>query len=159
MSPEDFGVCYLTKKWGRTLMCAQVDKAGVEGNPKRVYKLVDPEEWFRNIGNDNLPKTLGEHDFMGFEPVSNMSTGALQLQVFANNILKNALNNSLQQGGDNFIPLPKIQNLVANTLQDKCAFAKAAIKGFRLEQKVIFMDRSKIDAYANWRRSIPTVEL
>ena len=85
--------------------------------------------------------------------------GALQLQVFANNILKNALNNSLQQGGDNFIPLPKIQNLVANTLQDKCAFAKAAIKGFRLEQKVIFMDRSKIDAYANWRRSIPTVEL
>lgn len=159
MSPEDFGVCYLTKKWGRTLMCAQVDKAGVEGNPKRVYKLVDPEEWFRNIGNDNLPKTLGEHDFMGFEPVSNMSKGALQLQVFANNILKNALNNSLQQGGDNFIPLPKIQNLAASTFQDKCAFAKAAIKGFRLEQKVIFMDRSKIDAYANWRRSIPTVEL
>lgn len=159
MSPEDFGVCYLTKRWGRTLMCAQVDKSGVEGNPKRVYKLVDAEEWFRNIGNEKQSQTLGEHDFMGFEPVSNMSRGALRLQAFANNILTNAINNSLQQGEEKFVPLPKIQDLAANTLQEKCAFAKAAIKGFRLEQKVLFMDRSKIDAYANWRRSIPTVEL
>lgn len=159
MSPKDFGVCYLTKKWGRTLMCAQVDKAGVEGNPKRVYKLVEPEEWFKNVGNPKAPKTLGEHDFMGFEPVSNMSRGALLLQTFANNILKNAVENSLRQGGDRFIPLPKIQNLAADTVLQKSAFAKAAIKGFRLEQKVRFTDRSRIDAYANWRRSIPRVEL
>lgn len=160
MSPRDFGVCYLTKKWGRTLMCAQVDKAGIEGNPARVLRRVDDDDdWFENIAKKKVLPKIGEHDFMGFEPVSNMSRGALRLQGFANNILKNAIDNSLRQGGETFIPLPKIQDLAADTFKQKCAFAKAAIQGFRLEQKVLHMDRSKIDAYANYRRSIPVVEI
>ena len=36
-------------------------------------------------------KELGEHNFLGFEPIGNMSKGALKLQKFANNILKNAI--------------------------------------------------------------------
>lgn len=156
MEPKDFGVCYLTKYFGRTLMCAQIDKSGVENNPARKAEAFDADEWFRG---KNRKTELGEHDFLGFEPVANMSKGALKLQLFANNILKNAVRNSQKQGGDKFIPLPKIQNLAADSLIQKCDFAKAAITGFRLYNQVMNTDRSKIDAYANWRRSIPRVEL
>lgn len=156
MEPKDFGVCYLTKGLGRTLMCAQVDKSGVENNPVRAAEAFDADEWFRGKSRKT---ELGEHDFLGFEPVANMSKGALKLQLFANNILKNAVRNSQKQGGDNFIPLPKIQNLAADSLTQKCDFAKAAITGFRLYNQIMNMDRSRIDAYANWRRSIPRVEL
>ena len=159
MEPQDFGVCYLTKKWGRTLMCTQIDKAGVEGNPQRKYVQINLEEWFKNIDNPQTPERLGEHDFMGFVPVENMSKGALKLQKIANNVLKNVIKNSLQQDGGGFIPLPKIQNLAADNFKQKCEFAKAAIKGYQIEQRVLHYDRSKIDAYANMRRAIPRVRI
>ena len=161
MAPKDFGICYLPKKWGRTFLCAQVDKAGVEHNPPRELTEIDPDEWFKNRGRN--PQTgereLGEHDFMAFEPAANMSRGAKKLQRFANNILKNAVKNSLAQKGEKFIPLPKIQSLVSLSPRDKCEFARAAIIGFRLEQQLLRTDLQKIDNYANWRRSIPTVSL
>lgn len=156
MAPKDFGVCYLTKDWGRTLMCSQFGKAGVEKNPRKEIEVFDAEEWF---SGKERKKTLSEHDFLGFEAVENMSRSALRLQLFANNILKNAVRNSQKQGGDKFVPLPKIQNLAADNLSQKCDFARAAITGCRLERGVMRTDRSQIDAYANWRRSIPRVEL
>ena len=160
MAPKDFGVCYLPKQWGRTLLCAQVDKAGVEHNPPREYRKVDVNEWFENRGriSEDGEFLLGEHDFMGFTPAQNMSKGARRLQRFADNILYNALKNSLAQK-DRFVPLPKIQSLVSRSPRDKCEFARAAIVGFRLEQQLWRTDKSKIDQHANLRRSIPTVEL
>lgn len=159
MKPRDFGVCYMTKKWGRTLMCTQIDKAGIEGNPPPEYKLVDVNDWFKH--RDDKPKvfTLGEHDFLGFKPAVNMSKGALWLQRMAGNILISSIKNSLLQKNDNFIPIPNIQNLVSKNIKDKIYFAKAALIGFKLEQQLFMTDKSKIDAYANSRRSIPSVRL
>lgn len=154
MEPQDFGVCYLPKKWGRTLMSAKFDKSGIEGNPAK--EVCSIEEFF--LGKRRR-QVLGEHDFLGFEPTENMSKGALKLQVFANNILKNSVRNSQKQGGDKFIPLPKIQNLAANSLSQKYDFAKAAFIGYKLENQMLREDRSRIDQYANWRRSLPVVEL
>ncbi len=161
MAPKDFGVCFIPKKYGQTLMCAQVDKAGVEGNPKRQLKEISGDEWFKQIHGveDNKIKTIGEHDFLGFEPVSNMSKGSLKLQQFANNILKNAVKNSQQQTEENFVPLPAIQNLATTNLQQKCKFAKAAIIGYKLMKQMLLSDLKEIDAYADWRRSIPVIEL
>ena len=156
MKHKDFGVCYQNKIWGRTLACAQIDKFGVEGNPPREIVAAPIDEFF---SGKRKSKELGEHDFMGFEPVENMSKGALLLQKFANNILKNAVKNSCLQKGEDFVPLPAIQNLAADTLRQKCEFARAVITGYRLEQQMMRSDRSKIDAFANWRRSIPTVTL
>ena len=117
------------------------------------------EEIFEGRKGGNERKEIGEHEFMGFEPVENMSKGALQLQKFANNILKNAVINSCRQKVADFVPLPAIQNLAADTLRQKCEFARAVITGYRLEQQMRRSDRSKIDAFANWRRSMKTVTL
>lgn len=159
MERKDFGVCYQTKNWGRTLACSQIDKAGVEGNPAREMKESCLEEIFEGRKGGNERKEIGEHEFMGFEPVENMSKGALQLQKFANNILKNAVINSCRQKVFDFVPLPAIQNLAADSLRQKCEFARAVITGYRLEQQMMRSDRSKIDAFANWRRSMKTVTL
>lgn len=109
--------------------------------------------------NTGKEKELGEHNFLGFEPIGNMSKGALKLQKFANNILKNAIKNSQQQSEGNFIPLPNIQHLTANTLRERLEFAQAAITGHKLLLQVQHTDKSKIDTYANSRRSIPVIEL
>ena len=161
MSPKDFGVCFLPKIYGQTLMCAQVDKYGIEGNPPREIEPIDGDKWFKQIHGIETAKekTLGEHDFLGFEPVKNMSKGALKLQYFANNILKNAIKNSQRQNEKKFVPLPNIQNLAANSLQQRYMFARAVITGYKLLQQVRHTDKSQIDQYANWRRSIPTVGL
>lgn len=159
MSHKDFGVCYLPKKWGRTLMCAQVDRAGIEGNQDKEIQLISAEEWFAGLRNTEQKKTLGEHDFMGFIPKDNMSRGAMKLQSFANNILKNAVRNSLQQGKEAWVPLPNIQNLAADNLQQKFEFAKAVINGFKLELEMERTNKNKIDEFACYRKSIKTVEL
>lgn len=161
MSPKDFGVCFIPKSFGQALMCAQVDKFGIEGNPSRKAERISGSEWFKQVhGVDTgREKRLSEHNFLGFEPVGNMSKGALKLQTFANNILKNAIKNSQSQSGDNFIPLPNIQPLTANTLGQRLEFARAAIIGYKLMMQMQREDRSKIDAHANWRRSIPVIEL
>lgn len=161
MKPKDFGVCFIPKCFGQTLMCAKIDKSGIEGNPPREIKLLSPQEWFMQMNDINTgkEKELGEHNFLGFEPIGNMSKGALKLQKFANNILKNAIKNSQQQSEGNFIPLPNIQHLTANTLRERLEFAQAAITGHKLLLQVQHTDKSKIDTYANSRRSIPVIEL
>ncbi len=159
MAPKDFGVCYLPKVMGRTLMCSQIDKFGVEGNPARPIRVLSDEDLFWGKNAENKEKKLGEHEFMGFEPVGNMSKGALKLQSFANNILQNAVENSRKQGGSEFVPLPKIQNLATLNLRQKYEFARAAATGYHLLVRVNYADKSRIDDYANWRRSLPTVTI
>ncbi len=153
MSPKDFDVCYLPKRWGRTLMCSRVDK-----HKKKVYVAIPVDEWFANLHKPRKRETLGEHDFMGFIPVKNMSKGAIKLQKMANNILKNAVKNSLQQR-ERFVPLPKIQNLVADTIGQKAMFAKAAVVGYALQQRLFWTDIKKIDQHATERMSIPRVNI
>ena len=161
MAPQDFGVCFIPKAFGQSLICAQVDKAGVEGNPERQAQTISGDEWFKQLHgvSDNKVKTLGEHEFLGFEPVSNMSKGALKLQGFANNILLNAVKNSQKQTEENFVPLPAIQNLATTNFQQKCKFAKAVIIGHKLMLQLRRTDHKEIDNHANWRRSLPTIGL
>lgn len=160
MEPKDFGVCFIPKIYGQTLMCAKVDKAGIEGNPPREFRAITAEEWFKQIHNvDVKKKELGEHDFLGFEPVENMSRGALKLQSFANNILKNAIRNSQMQSDEKFVPLPYIQHLTAGTLQQKYEFVRAAAIGYKLLLQLRRADKRKIDEHADMRHSIPTIEL
>ena len=45
------------------------------------------------------------------------------------------------------------------SFSDKVLFAKACLVGYKLEQELYKVDKKEIDAYANWRRSIPVVEL
>ncbi len=153
MKPKDFDVCYLPKKWGRTLMCSRVNK-----NKRSVYVAIPVDEWFNNLHKRRKRDTLGEHDFMGFTPAKNMSKGAIKLQKMANNILVNAVKNSLRQKGG-FVSLPKIQDLAADTIGQKAAFAKAAIVGFSLFQRLLLADRKKIEQHAVERMSIPTVKI
>ena len=159
MAPKDFGVCYMPKNWGRTLMCSQIDKYGIEGNPPRQRKLMSAEEWFNGTAKAKTTDEIGEHDWIGFEPTSNMSKAACKMQKFANNILINAVKNSLSQDETGFVPLPKIQNLAASNGREKYDFAEAAIIGYRLEKQMMFTGKEKIDQYANWRRSIPVIEM
>lgn len=156
MSPHKFGVCFIPRSSGQTLMCARVD------NGTKQKRLEENNDLFfkpRYDANGKREKLLGEHDFLGFEPVENMSKGALKLQKFANNILKNAIKNSQQQTNETFIPLPNIQNLTADNLRQRYEFARAAVIGYKLQKQLLFEDKRKIDQYANWRRSMPVVHL
>ena len=153
MKPHNFGICYIGKKWGKSLICSRVN------NKKKALKQINDIDLYKERELAYKLGYIGEHEFMGFEPAPNMSSSAKKLQQFANNILYNAIHNSLKQNEDNFVPLPKIQNLVSKNFQQKCDFAKAAITGYLIEQKTLFSDLKKIDQYANWRRSIPKVTL
>ena len=46
MKGKDFGVCFLPKKSGNILMCAQVDKSGIEGNPPKVWVAKEIGDFF-----------------------------------------------------------------------------------------------------------------
>ncbi len=167
MKPRDFGVCFLPKysTMGQTFMCTKVDKAGIEGNPKRVYVLrpingdffedrrkAKEEAEKNDFQEPEKDTSLGEHDFLGFENTENMSRGARQMQQFANNILKNAVLNSTQQQENNFIPLPTTINLATDTFKQKYIFAKAAVVGDYLSKRLALCDKDKIDTYAYYRR-------
>lgn len=168
MKPRDFGVCFLpgSSVMGQTFMCTKVDKAGIEGNPKRVYvsQMISGDffadyaeakaEAEKNDFKEPEQETcLGEHDFLGFENISNMSRGARQMQLFANNILKNAVINSTQQQENNFVPLPATIRLATDNIKQKYDFAKAAVIGDYLLKRLAFCNRSQIDAYASYRRA------
>ena len=96
---EDFGLSYLSYRRGNIFYCAQYSKCGVEGNP-RVFKAVDPTEWFENVHrkkDKSETPILAEHDFLGFVPYPNMSKAALKLQKIGVRILLNALEDALSE--------------------------------------------------------------
>lgn len=187
MVHKDFGVCCISEYNIKTLMCAQVDKAGIEGNPpyQWIVRKIDEDDGFFAEGanasflqkvdekvdifaeiakarreaelNDYKEpeddNRLDEHSFIGFVPKAEMSRGAMQMQQFANNLLKNAVKNSLAQTKEKYIPLPPIHNLCADTFKEKCKFAKAAITGFRLLAQMKTCSLKKIDAHGYARRN------
>ena len=148
MKPHYFGVGYMPKYWGRTLIGDMVSNQW--GQVKEVEEVGD---LFKSKKG-----SVSEHGFLGYEVKQEMSDTGRLLQRFAGNILVNGVMNSLKQD-EKFIEIPDIRKLTARTFKDRIEFAKSAIIGFRLEKKLNNVDKKEIDDYANWRRSIPVVEL
>ncbi len=168
MAHKDFGVCCFSEYNTKALMCAQINKAGIEGNPPPqwiVRKINEDGDFLAEIAkarqeaiaNDlkepEEDNRVDEHSFIGFIPKVEMSKGAKKMQQFANNLLKNAIKNSLAQTDEKYIPLSPIQNLCADTFIQKCEFAKAAITGFRLAKQMKTCKQEEIDAHGYARRS------
>lgn len=162
MTEPDFGLCRLPSRGGNVFMCAKIDKSGIEGNPPKAYKLVPVEEFWdklshRDEADDSREPedndTADEHSFLGFAPKSNMSRGALKMQHFANNILKNAVLNSLAQSRDETIPLPDVKHLAAQTRQEKFAFARAYLTGYQLSAKFLAVSKKKLMQFINWHQN------
>ena len=170
MNPSDFGIAYIKHKNIKTLMCAQVDKRGVEGNPPPVYVVRSVEDLFRDTmevmsdkNNDETKEPeeedyVSEHSFMGFSPKSNMSRGAKKIQKIAGNILENSLLNSVRQNNDEFVPLPSFLTLAAGDRTERFEIAKAYIKGWKMIAKTMAEDPSKLAAYKAYRQK-HTIEL
>ena len=158
MTKPDFGLCRLPSREGNVFMCAKIDKSGIEGNPPKVYSLVPVEEFWDKLSHKNKADdsrepeendTADEHSFLGFAPKSNMSRGALKMQHFANNILKNAVLNSLAQNRNETIPLPDVKHLAAHTRQEKFAFARAYLTGYQLSAKFLTFSKKKLMQFIN----------
>ncbi|MBQ8751066.1 MAG: hypothetical protein IJZ30_05475 [Alphaproteobacteria bacterium] len=147
MKPQHFGVMYMPKRWGRTLIGDVVSSSC--GEIKEVEEISDLFTFKRGID---------EHMFWGYEPIEGMSKTGELLQKFGANVLYNGIDNSLKQD-KKFVQIPNIRTLTARNFGDRVLFAKSAIIGYKLEQKLRRVDRKEIDAYANWRRSIPVVTL
>ena len=101
---------------------------------------------------------MSEHEFLGFESMDGMSKTGELLQHFGANVLYNGIDNSLKQD-KKFVQIPNIRTLTARNFGDRVLFAKSAIIGYKLEKMLEKVDKKEIDAYANWRRSIPVVTL
>lgn len=154
---------YYHRNW---FMCGQIDKAGIEGNPPRV--LIAREingDYFAEVAAANQKvredemkepeedKTLGEHDFVGFKPKSNMSRAALKMQKFFGNVLKNAVLNSCEQPAEGFAPLPSTKNLLADTTKEKLEIVKAWCTNFKLVQQFAHRNNNKLQQYMAWHQN------
>ena len=170
MKGKDFGVCYLPQKRGNSLICAKIDKSGIEGNPPKVWiakeigeflderALAIAESQKDDWREPEDEKIADEHSFLGFTPKNNMSKGALTMQTFANNILENTILNSHQQSLYQAIPLPSVQHLAANNFGERAEFAKAQLKGYKLMVESTFMNTNKVCQHKAWRVN-HTIEL
>ena len=147
MTPHYFGVGYMPKKWGRTLICDMVSSSW-----GAVKEINDASDLFVPKGGVN------EHEFIGFEPKKGMSASGLLMQRLGGNVLVNGVYNSLKQD-EKFVSIPNIEKLIVRNFNDRVDFAKACIIGFRLEKKLDKVDKQKIDQFADWRRSLPVIEL
>ena len=125
---EDFGLCYLPKKYGNVFYCAQYSQNGVEGNP-RVLQRIDPEEWYENLHKDSAEEQkdlhISEHGFLGFIPHAKMSNAAIKMQQIGCRILKNAILNAISK---DYKTLSTFE-LSASKIEDELIFLKAKIKG------------------------------
>lgn len=155
MKALDFGMLRLPEHGGNVLMCTKVDKSGIEGNPKKIIvaRRIDEGDLFfsapkPNAGlapdNETKEKVLGEHEFLGFKKASNMSKGAEELQIFANNILKNAVLNSLCQNDASAKALPTVKTLACDTSKQYAAFSRAYLKGWQLHTQCVFTNQKKL---------------
>jgi len=161
MEKLDFGLIRLPQYCGNLFMCTQVSKQGIEGNPPPQYIL-------REVNGDDLfirqpkeekatdepqeEKFANEHSFLGFIPKVNMSKGALKMQTFANNILKNGVLNSLKQSKEKFVPLPNVRHLAAETKKQFFDFSKAYLKSNQLFFKYRMADKQKLNNFIRWHQ-------
>lgn len=169
MKLPDFGVLRLPERGGNVLMCTKIDKSGIEGNPKKIIvaRRIDEGDLFfsapkPNAGpapdNETKEKVLGEHEFLGFEKASNMSKGAEELQIFANNILKNAVLNSLCQNDASAKALPTVKTLACDTSKQYAAFSRAYLKGWQLHTRCVFTNQQKLKSFI-WHHQTCRIKL
>lgn len=155
MKALDFGMLRLPERGGNVLMCTKIDKTGIEGNPKKIIvaRRIDEDDVFFSTpksnaepvpDNETKEKVLGEHEFLGFKKASNMSKGAEELQIFANNILKNAVLNSLCQNDASAKALPTVKTLACDTSKQYAAFSRAYLKGWQLHTQCVFTNQKKL---------------
>lgn len=159
MKSFDFGLIRMPKQNGNILMCTKIDKSGIEGNPPKVVILrpVTGDEIFNRpkAGREKKdePRKLGEHEFLGFKKVANMSNGAVKMQSFANNILKNAVLNSLAQNKEKAVPLPPLRKLACDTPEQYAEFSRAYLKGWQLTIRCIHSNQKKLAAFIRYHQA------
>lgn len=169
MKALDFGMLRLPERGGNVLMCTKVDKSGIEGNPKKIIvaRRIDEDDVFFSTPKSNAEpapdnktkeKVLGEHEFLGFEKAANMSKGAQELQLFANNILKNAVLNSLCQNDASAKALPTVKTLACDTSKQYAAFSRAYLKGWQLHTRCVFTNQQKLKSFI-WHHQTCRIEL
>ncbi len=159
----------LPERGGNVLMCTKIDKSGIEGNPKKIIvaRRIDEDDVFFSTPKSNAEpapdnktkeKVLGEHEFLGFEKAANMSKGAQELQLFANNILKNAVLNSLCQNDASAKALPTVKTLACDTSKQYAAFSRAYLKGWQLHTRCVFTNQQKLKSFI-WHHQTCRIEL
>ena len=155
MKHSDFGLIMLpAMRNTRIFMCARVDKAGVEGNPERKRVLLKEEYGMKYYGYKDVdPEDIGEHDFLGFNVVKNMSKGARKMQTFANNILRGSVRNSLKQTKDKLSLTPNVMRLASETTEQFGEFVKAFIKSQREVIKCQLTDKKELSAFMDWHQN------
>jgi hypothetical protein len=155
MNHTDFGlIMFPATNNARTFMCAQVDKAGVEGNPKRKQELLREEFGVKYYGYKDVdPEDIGEHDFLGFKKVKNMSKSAIKMQTFANNILRGSIRNSLKQTKDKLSLTPNVMRLASETPKQFAEFVKAFIKSQREVIRCQLTNKKELAAFINWHQN------
>lgn len=124
---EDFGLSYLSGKWGKAFYCAKYSKEGVEGNPI-VFRHIDPKIWYENLHKENVEQKksyISEHDFLGFSPYPNMSYAAFKMQRMAVFVLLSAIQNSIYDKPKNL----SVFSLVGGLMYHFWSFQIARIKG------------------------------
>lgn len=139
MFVEDFGLSYVSGKWGKAFYCAQYSKEGVEGNP-RVFRRVDPKVWYENRHQQNVEvkeARIYEHDFLGFFPYPNMSYAAFKMQRIAKIVLLGAIENSILDKPKNL----SVFGLVGGWMYNFWDFQLARIKGFVIMLKYYWWAR------------------
>ena len=154
MKHPDFGLIMLPSRNNRIFMCSQVDKAGVEGNPVRKQEFIKEEFGVKYYGYKDVdPNDIGEHDFLGFDVVKNMSKGAVKMQMFANNILRGSIRNSLKQTKDKLSLTPNVMRLASETKEQFFEFVKAFIKSKRAILQCQLTDKKELNSFINWHRN------
>lgn len=161
MSTVEFGLCRLPKNQGDIFMCTAIDKAGIEGNPPKVWIAKNIDDWFyeqsaRPKETDLEPETekaYGEHSFIGFTKADNMSKCAQKMQLFACNILKNGVLNALSQSKNKFTPLPSTKALAVETRRQQYEFAKSYLTGYQLGARMLLSNQKKLSQYIRWHQN------
>lgn len=162
MTRKRFSLSYT----GNSFMCGQIDKAGIEGNPPRVYiarkingdYLAEISKAHQKAKEDDYKepeeeKTINEHDFIGFKPKINMSKAALKLQKFFRNVLKNSVINSVSQPKEGFAPLPPTFALATENKKDFLELIKGRLTKIKLEHQFMFRNRQKLQAYMAYHQN------
>lgn len=144
----DFGYLWWDSKKGNIFYCAQFNKYGVEGNEIQ-YKLVKINSWddLFHKKDDETP-SLGEHDFIGFEPMELMSNAAKKLQYYANNILVNSIKHAAKQGNKGYKELPNTRMLAAKTPKDHWDLFQAYRLGLLLDIRIKDFGKENIMKYS-----------
>jgi len=120
---SDFGVMHVKNKNCDDFVCTKIGRAGIEGNPNILYGMKIEEYLDRQAKEDeeshqeSKDDMFNDHTFLGFVEKNGYSIGAKNLQTLFKNVIVGATENSIQNSkGNNFIPLPQMEDLVGDAI-------------------------------------------